>query len=313
MYRPLRPNKPNINGPSRDAINKAFGISGKGPVWVAGLVMNAPQSAVSPSPTPTTTTTPTVTPTPSITPTETPTPTVTTTPTNTPTTSVTPTLTPTNTETPTPTPSSIPSSITYITSTSSTANQSSYTFNIVNIGGPGLIVVTWGFHLQDSASKIFTSATIGGVSATNVIAYGNGNLNYTGVVSARITSGTTANINITMSSQVDNMTISVYRIQNNMSDTVSRTKTTGGGGGNVIGVNLDNALPNTLAVSVISARLNVSPFTWLNATNNFESNIEIGSYSSASTKRIPSGTFPITASVSPRTYQASAIIAAGWI
>lgn len=89
MYRPLRPNKPNVNGPSRDAINKALGISGKGPVWVAGLVANVPQPSSQPSVSPT--------PTPSVTPTNTVTPTPTLTPTN--------TVTPTNTITPTPTPS----------------------------------------------------------------------------------------------------------------------------------------------------------------------------------------------------------------
>jgi hypothetical protein len=133
MYRPLRPAKPNINGPSRDAINKALGISGKGPVWVGGFIGNVPQSAVSPSPTPTTTTTPTVTPTPSITPTTTvtptttTTPTVTTTPTNTPTTSVTPSITPTNT--PTPSSSPIPSG---------TTQANTYLTAVTNNGGTGL-------------------------------------------------------------------------------------------------------------------------------------------------------------------------------
>jgi hypothetical protein len=117
-------------------------------VWVAGLVMNAPQSAVSPSPTPTTTTTPTVTPTPSITPTTTVTPTVTTTPTNTPTISLSPTNTPTPTisltpsitptrtpVTPTPTPSITPSAT---PPASGTTEANTYLSAVVSAGGTGI-------------------------------------------------------------------------------------------------------------------------------------------------------------------------------
>jgi hypothetical protein len=136
MYRPLRPNKPNINGPSRDAINKAFGISGKGPVWVAGLVMNAPQPSSQPSvsPTPTPTNTPTI----SLTPTNTPTPTISLSPTNTPTPtiSLTPSITPTSTPvTPTPTPSITPSAT---PPASGTTEANTYLSAVVSAGGTGI-------------------------------------------------------------------------------------------------------------------------------------------------------------------------------
>lgn len=334
MIRPFRPNKPTINGPSRDAINKALGISGKGPVWVAGLVANVPQPSsqpsVSPTPTPTISATPTVTPTISVTPTITNTPTISLSPTNTPTISVSPTvtptisLTPTNTPTPTisltptltstPTPSPLVSSITYITSTSSSDNLTTYTFNNVNIGGPGLIVVTISSILQNVASKSFSSATIGGVSATNVIFTTTDNQNYAGVISARITSGTTANISITMSSTMDNMSIGVYRIQNNTSDTVSKTGNGyNSGGSNSVGANLTSALANTLSVGVVASRLQVSPFTWTNATGNYGSNVDgFGSYGGASTKRVSAGTFAISATCTG-TYQSAQIVVAGWV
>ena len=282
-----------------------------GNVWVGGFIMNVPETSSSvpttPTPTPSVTPTNTVTPTPTNTPTQSVTPTLTptntTTPTNTPTNTVTPSITPTTT----PTPSTIQSSITYITSTSSTGDQSSYTFSGVDIGGPGLIVVTF-----SSRCDAFSSASIGGVSSSLVAGTNLGDRTVTGVIAARITGGTTANIVLTFGGQMINCVIGVYRIQNNISDTVSRTKTTSVSSGSNIGVNLDSALANTLSVAVVTSAFQNGPFTWTNATENYDGNIESSSFTGASTKILTPGTYSITAT-STTSMSNATMAAAGWI
>ena len=285
-----------------------------GNVWVGGFIMNVPETSSSvpttPTPTPSVTPTNTVTPTPTNTPTQSVTPTLTptntTTPTNTPTNTVTPSITPTTT----PTPSTIQSSITYITSTSSTGDQSSYTFSGVDIGGPGLIVVT--FSSRCDAFRTFSSASIGGVSSSLVAGTNLGDRTVTGVIAARITGGTTANIVLTFGGQMINCVIGVYRIQNNISDTVSRTKTTSVSSGSNIGVNLDSALANTLSVAVVTSAFQNGPFTWTNATENYDGNIESSSFTGASTKILTPGTYSITAT-STTSMSNATMAAAGWI
>lgn len=306
MIRPFRPNKPTINGPSRDAINKALGISGKGPVWVAGLVANVPQPSsqpsVSPTPTPTISATPTVTPTISLTPTITNTPTISLSPTNTPTISLTPTLTST------PTPSPLVSSITYITSGGDDNNQQTYTFNGANIGGPGLIVVTVQCDTLNPGS--ISSVSIGGTNGTIAVQRTESDSLISGIASRRITGGTTANIVVTLSGNIGvACRIGVYRLQNISSDTVNLTNT-GGGSGTSASASLTSLGANACVVSSIILQ-GTSPITWTGPTEDYDVTQEVVRMSSASIKRTASGTFAISASwASSHTYS---IASAAWI
>jgi hypothetical protein len=136
----------------------------------------------------------------------------------------------------------------------------------------------------------------------------------TGIISARITGGTTANIVLTFGGTMINCVIGVYRIQNNTSDTVSRTKTTQVGSSNSIGTNLDSALANTLAVSVVTSAFQNGPFTWINATENYDGNIESSSFTGASTKILSAGTYNLTATASNSLPMTNATMAsAGWV
>ena len=293
MYRPLRPAKPNINGPSRDAINKALGISGKGPVWVGGFIGNVPQSSSQPS------VTPSPTPTPSITPTTTVTPTVTTTPTNTPTTSVTPSITPTTTVTPTvtstPTPSPLVSSITFITTGGDDNNQQTYTFNGANIGGPGLIVVTVQCDTLNPGS--ISSVSIGGTNGTIAVQRTNQNSIISGIASRRITGGTTTNIVVTLSSNIGvACRIGVYRLQNISSDTVNKVNSTGDGeSGTSASASLTSLGANACVVASLMLQ-GSDAVTWTGPTEDYDSPQESVRMSSASIRRAASGTFGIGAS-----------------
>lgn len=325
MIRPFRPNKPTINGPSRDAINKALGISGKGPVWVAGLVANVPrETSVPTTPTPTPSITPTNTPTPSITPTLTPTitDTPTQTPTNTPTNTQTntgtptqtPTNTPTNTQTPTntntPTPSPLVSSVSYVTATGQDGNAQTYTFNNVSIGGAGLIVV--GVHADISSPGSISSVSIGGTNGSIDIQRTGNDTVVSGLASRRITGGTTANISVTLSGNIGTgCYISVYRIQNNISDTVNKTasgdisSTTSGS------ANLTSLSANTCVISLITLQNTGSSMTWTGPTEDYDTDYDAMSVSAASLKRTASGTFNISASW--LTNNSGSIVSAGWI
>ena len=155
---------------------------------------------------------------PSPTPTGTPNPT----PTNTitPTPSATVTLTPTNTGTPTPTPTNAPS-ITYVTNSYILGGQSGYTFSGISIGGPGLIVIPINFTANIFGLQSISSVLVNGVSATIAIQRNNGGSIREGSALAyiRVNSGTTANIQVNLTGNVDQLSIATYRILNNISDT----------------------------------------------------------------------------------------------
>jgi hypothetical protein len=249
-----------------------------------------------PTPTPTVSTSPT--PTPTITPTTT----LTETPTNTP------TETPTNT--PTPTVSPQPSTITYITGTSTNLNATSYTFSNVDIGGPGLIVVS--YSLGVTTTRSFVSASIGGISAPLITGISATNSN-TGIISARVNSGITADIVFTFNNSASNISIGVYRIENNISDSVLTTNTQVMGGSKSIGGSLTGVSANTLAIAVLTTNSGSSgPFTWGSATENYDSDVEITSYSGASTKILSSGTYGLGATAFNVIGQGT-WAAAGWI
>jgi hypothetical protein len=170
-------------------------------------------SWVVPTPTPTSTQTPT--PTPTSTQTPTPTPTITPTQTQTPTMTPTQTITPTQTPTPTLTPSSTPTiQATYITNATQLTNNTTFTFNNVSIGGPGLIVVT----VNSKGGFGINTATIGGVSATVENATSDDN-SVASIIYARITANvTTANIQLVFFATSNAVNIGTYRITNNVSD-----------------------------------------------------------------------------------------------
>jgi hypothetical protein len=250
-------------------------------------------SIVCPTPTPTVTPTNTATPTvtPTVTRTVTPTITPTVTPTNTQTPTVTPTntvtVTPTNTQTPTttstntptPTPSPVVASITYVSYSGINTSQTTYTFNGISIGGPGLIGVA--IHNESTtAARTISSVSINGNAATiaSQIAAGPGSLAYTttGVAYLRITGGTTANISITFSGAVSRSAIGIWRIQNNISDTPIQTQTNSANNGTGLTINFTSLTTNNVAVCANTVGIETSSVSWTNATVRYNQAIAAG-------------------------------------
>jgi hypothetical protein len=232
-------------------------------------------------PTPTATPILTLTPTPSITPSITPTNTLTPTP------SITPTNTLTPTPTLTPTKSSVVPSVSYITNVTSTSDLNTYTFNGTNIGGPGLIIVGYSYT-STSANLPVSSFRINGTSATQIIDTfvdsGGGGVR-TGFYSLRVTAGTTADISITLSFGTDArcMGISVWRVQNNNSDTITVKNSNGTVFGSTVSTTLTSILANSVIVAVNSTWDQLGspqPTNWTNVTERFDVNTEGNSYMS---------------------------------
>ena len=232
-------------------------------------------------PTPTATPILTLTPTPSITPSITPTNTLTPTP------SITPTNTLTPTPTLTPTKSSVVPSVSYITNVTSTSDLNTYTFNGTNIGGPGLIIVGYSYT-STSANVPVSSLRMNGVSATQIIDTfvdsGGGGVR-TGFYSLRVTAGTTADISITLSFGTDArcMGISVWRVQNNNSDTITVKNSNGTVFGSTVSTTLTSILANSVIVAVNSTWDQLGspqPTNWTNVTERFDVNTEGNSYMS---------------------------------
>lgn len=289
-YRPAGQVMKKANPDYQDMLKPYGQKNDNGNVWIPVLQMpgNVPQDAVpvSPTPTPSITptntpsNTPTSTPTPSVTATNTPTPTIT----NTQTPTNTGTATPTPTKTPTPTPSPIPISLTFVSNTLNTANQSSYTFSSVSTG-VGLIVIVVNGTANYNSGRAFTNATIGGVTATaahNDVANGGSvpaNTSIQGLIYAVVT-GATNNIVVNFNGTVNSASISCWRIENatsttpfysdgytNVNNIVSMSRTTSSLSGR-----------NVCVAGCMIGDGNLGDNTWTNATERYDTNIEAGGY-----------------------------------
>jgi hypothetical protein len=225
----------------------------------------------------------------------------------TPTPSITPTqtITPTPTLTPTPTPSPLPpASITYITSVSSNIDDTTppfqYTFNSVDIDGPGLIVLHIGTYVNGAVpTTTISGVTIGGVSASFQTITHNGDFNFatTTLAYARITSGTTADIVVDYKQNSGfpaNIYIGVWRIQNNTSDIPYQTQTNRSGSKTqtMTFTSLPTNSVGIMGIAYGSSR--TSNPSWTNATSRYNSTIELAKYAGGDFTSVGGGNLTIT-------------------
>ena len=222
-----------------------------------------------------------VDPSPTPTPTETITPTPTETITPTPTETYTPTPTPSYT--PTMTPSPVPISLTYISNTINTADQSSYTFSSVSTG-VGLIVVVVNAAAGYNLGRIFTGATIGGITATVAFSGASSvgpapspNTATQALIYAVVT-GSTNDIVVNFNGSVINAAISCWRIENYTSTTPFYSN------GFVSNSNINSMSLTTSSLSGKNVGIaacthssgNLGDDTWTNATERYDVQLEPG-------------------------------------
>lgn len=115
----------------------------------------------------------------------------------------------------------------FITSSASTASNSTYAFEGISIGGPGLIVLTIGVSNPTSGGTFtpVSSIVVNGINATIHTQTGGLAGNGSTIASVRITGNTTiANIDVNLGYTGNALTLNIYRIQNNISDTPVDTK-----------------------------------------------------------------------------------------
>lgn len=143
-----------------------------------------------------------------------------------------------------------------------------YTFSNVNYGGAGLIVVVVNASFASTRERSIASVTLGGTAMT--IHTNRSAQSVCAIASLNVTSGTSANIVVSMSATgvYESCSVAVYRIQNANSNTPIQAQEAGG----------TNALTRSLTMTtqaggvVIAGcqRKNNAGYTWTNATENYE-------------------------------------------
>ncbi len=183
--------------------------------------------------------------------------------------------------------------VTYIGSVQNINNASSYTFNGTNIGGPGLIVFIVSGSETGGGTRTLSSLTVGGVAST--IHSNLASQDFAFLTSYRVTSGSTANIVVTLSSTVARCLVAVFRLQNlasdtpkSVADTYSATTRTSAS------VSLTGA-NNGVAVSGVTHSSGGLAFTWTNATEVFDTVVESNTTTSGARRDFSSATVTITA------------------
>lgn len=175
---------------------------------------------------------------------------------------------------------------TYNTTVSSTTNSTSYTFSSVNIGTAAsnrLVVIVVLGRPTVVASRIINSATIGGVSATLVSNESSGNP--AAIISAVITSGTTADVVINWNSSMDNCVISSYSLYDLNSTTAASSVAAQGASAWVSGkitVELSVQKDGISIGGVTTSATTGTPATWSGLTEDYDQVVETRTRSSAS-------------------------------
>jgi hypothetical protein len=203
---------------------------------------------------------------------------------------------------------SVPPSFSYRTHAESSSDLSTYTFTAQDIGTASATrYVVVGIAIRTAgANPTFSSVTIGGVSATLVVQAVNSVSDWTrtGIFIAAVTTGTTGDVVVTLSSAAARCGISVYALYDLTSATAitSATSTASPGSLNV------NVTPGKVLVAHAYDNSNTA-MAWTGATEDFDVALEGGQHSSASLLTSTTET-PRTVSVSYGTGSVPAAVAA---
>ena len=166
--------------------------------------------------------------------------------------------------------SSAPLKIEYLTQLSDTTDTSTYTFNSIATGGPGLIVVA--MHTMAAGnSRTITGMTIGGVaSSTVVITSSTDTTTPTSWLRYAVCTGSTISISVTFSAAMLNVVVGIWKITNYTSATpvsssfirtspASSLTLATGSAANSVGVYI-NSLGSTTVINV----------DWIGATERYD-------------------------------------------
>lgn len=168
------------------------------------------------------------------------------------------------------------SSLTFLTSSVSTSDLTTYTYSAVAIGTAHFnrhIVVGILFDATDDYPP--ASVTIGGVSATLV----KGQSSLAALYIAKVPTGTTADIVVTYATAAVRSAIGVWRLDGLASATPHATGGASSSAGGPLGVSI--AMPaQGVALAIAVASTNTAVFGWLSATQDFSTAVEAARISS---------------------------------
>lgn len=196
--------------------------------------------------------------------------------------------------------------VSYISTSTNTVDQTTYTFTNQNIGGPGLIVVA--AHGDGGSGGDISSCTIGGSAATPVILSNQAALSV-GLFSKRITSGTTATIVVTYGASVGRCGIYVFRIQGVFSDAVRDTASNNGVAAS-LSVTVD-ALEDGVIVAAATNDVD-RRMTWSGVTESYDVGIEANVGTTGGVAETTSDDLGRTITVTDGTSTQLALVAAVW-
>jgi hypothetical protein len=211
---------------------------------------------------------------------------------------------------------SVNPSIEYVTSLENTSSLTTYTFTNANIGGPGLIVVSYHQERTSSTPFAFSSGTIGGSEATSAVtrAQSGTTSTTTGLMYRRITSGTTATVTVTFLGAPARCRIGIWRILNTMSDTPTQTENNGASSGTGLSLTLNSLSAKSVGIASQTNGVQGTTITWTNANRDYSLNIGSGTTtytSGASFITVSSGNRTISSSHASSN-QAISAVAAAW-
>lgn len=199
---------------------------------------------------------------------------------------------------------------TYNAFVADTVDRTTYTFTAVDIGTASstrLVVVTVQGRGNPLANRTISSATIGGVSATLVSNQSGGNPS--AIISAVVTTGTTADVVITWSAGMSICIIGSYSLYDLASNTATQTRTdnTWSSGKAEVSLPVEN---NGIVIGGVSSTTSSSA-SWSNLNENYDSLQEGRTYSSAS-KQMTSTAASYNISVTIGANSAGVLAVAHW-
>lgn len=210
-----------------------------------------------------------------------------------------------------------PPSVTYITYAEYGTSATSHTFSGVSIGGPGLIAIVVHAESSSGSSVTISSATIGGIAATIVQNAVTGTT-IAGIITAEITSGTTANVSITFSSPVLRRAIGVWRIQNYSSPTASVSTNAGtaeSASAATNSVTLNSVQKDSVYIAGITIGTEGTRVGWTNLTERYDTDVAASLSAASGGEKTATSTanITVTATFSAAPTQATTMVAAAWL
>lgn len=172
-----------------------------------------------------------------------------------------------------------PFALDFVTSSTATdlSDLTTYTFTSIPIGTADTNRIVIVAIAIGGVARTVSSATIGGIAAS-IAGTTTGTTAGTGMIYAKVPTGTTATISITLSGAANDCHIGVYRLVGQGSDTPFDTDAPAGGGTTTRTATLDVPAGGAVVACMGNGGSNVA---WTNATEDYDINTGGNSFSSA--------------------------------